>query len=139
MLHENLVKVTIFIQMLNQKFLYQEAYENPSTVLEELGHSEYPCSSNSQPSLARHQRPIQVLRFQHAINNDVISSEKPPSPVYERPDSLVYEYPALPHVHLPNLNVYQPKSKTEDTASNGYFTPYVRSPEDDYEDDSLRY
>ena len=74
------------------------------------------------------------------MNKDVISSVKPSSPVYEQPDSSEYEYPATLHAHLPHLNVHQPKTdKIEDGASNSYFTPYVRSPGDENEDESLRY
>ena len=74
------------------------------------------------------------------MNKNVISSVRPSSPVYEQPDSSEYEYPATLHAHLPYLNVHQPKTdKIEDGASNSYFTPYVRSPGYENEDDSLRY
>ena len=143
MLHESLVTLTIFIHLLDKKFFfYQEADKNSSTVLKELGKSDNRRSSNLQDSLARDQKPIQELRLQHAINKDVISSSKPSSPVYEQPDSSEYEYPAWAHTQLPYPNFYPPKSKnenTEDASSNGYFTPYVRSPEDKCEDDSLLY
>ena len=48
----------------------------------------------------------------------------------------------MPHTHLPHFDVYPPKSKTEkieEASSNDYFTPHVRSQEDKYKDDSLRY
>ena len=116
---------------LQQNPFFQEADQNSSTVLEGLGKSHCFHGSNSPE-----------LRFQNAINSDIILSVKPSVPVYERPNSSEYEYPAWPHIHHGHINVHQPKSKTEktdDTASNGYFTPYVRSPENSYEDDSLRY
>ena len=110
--------------------------------MEKHGPSDYPGSSNSQERLARHQRPTRELQFEHAINNDIKSSGKPSSSVYERPKSSEYEYPKWPHAHHAHFTVHKPISKTEmteDAASDGYFAPYLRSPEDKYENGSLRY